>query len=65
MALIRVTRSLEGRNEEIILNTRHIVTAYSDPNNAQRGTFVQLVTGQPVLVKLTFDELWTLIQRET
>ncbi|HYE33729.1 MAG TPA: hypothetical protein VEH27_20075 [Methylomirabilota bacterium] len=65
MALLRVTRSLEGQNEEIILNTAHIVVAFPDRNNPARGSFVQMVTGTPILVKMTFDELWQLIQRET
>jgi hypothetical protein len=54
---------MEGQNEEIILNTAHIVLVYPDRNN--RGSFVQMVSGQPILLKMTFDETWQLIQRET
>lgn len=67
MALIRVTRSYQStgatREGEIILNTAQITFVH--PDEHERGCVVQLVQGEPILIKLSFDELWTLIQRET
>ena len=67
MALIRVTRVydlLEGkREEEIILNTAHIALISQDPH--QQGVWVQIAQGEPLLIKLSFEDIWTLIQRET
>ena len=65
MALLRVCRSLEGQTEEIILNTAHIAYVFPDRNNPSRGAFVQMVSGQPLLIRMSFDEMWELIQRET
>jgi hypothetical protein len=67
MALIRVTscKVEDNTQHEIILNTAHIVTVSSDSHKPARGSWVQLVTGEPVLVCLSFEEMWTLIQRET
>src|SRR5687768_14646227 len=65
MALIRVTNCKveDSTSQDLILNTAHIVMV--SPDQQKRGSWVQLVTGEPVLVCLTFDEMWTLIQRET
>jgi hypothetical protein len=67
MALIRVSGSHDStdlkRESELILNTRQICLAY--PDSMQRGCWVQMMHGGAVLVKMSFDELWTLIQRET
>lgn len=67
MALIRVTGSSDvtdpKRESDLILNTSQITLAYPDPH--QRGCWVQMMQGGPILVKLSFDEFWTLIQRET
>jgi hypothetical protein len=49
----------------VILNTAHIVLISPDNHKPSRGSWVQLVTGEPLLVCLTFDEIWMLIQRET
>jgi hypothetical protein len=68
MALIRVTNCrVEDNNKQhdVILNTAHIVMVYPDNHKPARGVWVQLVTGEPVLVCLSFDEIWMLIQRET
>lgn len=68
MALIRVTScKVEDNNhtQDVIVNTAHIVLVYSDTHKPSRGSWVQLVTGEPLLVCLTFDEMWQLIQRET
>lgn len=68
MALIRVTRCLANdpqRQDEAILNTAQIVMVYPDDQRPPRGTWVQLVTGEPVLVCMPFEDLWTFIQRET
>lgn len=68
MALIRVTScKVEDNNQaqDVILNTAHIVLVYPDTHKPSRGAWVQLVTGEPLLVCMSFDEVWTLIQRET
>ncbi|MBI4659988.1 MAG: hypothetical protein HY735_14195 [Verrucomicrobia bacterium] len=69
MALIRVTRSYDkanpAREEDLILNTAHISHIYPDFQSPARGVFVQMVNGEPLLIKMTFEEIWTLIQRET
>ena len=67
MALIRITscKVEDNTHHDVILNTAHIVMVSADTHRPSRGAWVQLVTGEPVLVCLTFDELWTLIQRET
>ena len=68
MALIRVTSCKVEDNsaqQDVILNTAHIVMAYADNHKPSRGVWVQLVGGEPVLVCLTFEEMWMLIQRET
>lgn len=68
MALIRVTSCKVEDNTsqtDVIVNTAHIVLVYPDNHKPSRGVWVQLVTGEPVLVCLTFDEMWMLIQRET
>jgi hypothetical protein len=68
MALIRVTSCKmedDKHQHEIILNTAHIVFAYPDNHKPSRGAWVQLVTGEPILVCMTFEEVWMLIQRET
>jgi len=68
MALIRITScKLEEteKQHDIILNTAHIVMVYPDTHKPNRGCWVQLVTGEPVMVCMTFDETWMLIQRET
>jgi hypothetical protein len=68
MALIRVTSCKmedEKQQQDMILNTAHIVLVYPDSHKPPRGAWVQLVTGEPVLVCMTFDEVWMLIQRET
>ena len=67
MALIRVSscKVEDNTTHDLILNTAHIVTVAPDTHRPSRGSWVQLVTGEPVLVCLTFEEMWTLIQRET
>jgi hypothetical protein len=67
MALIRVTscKVEDNTDQDVILNTAHIVMVAADSHKPSRGAWVQLVTGEPVLVCLTFEEMWTLIQRET
>ena len=68
MALIRVTSCKVEDNtaqQDMILNTAHIALVYPDNHKPARGVWVQLVTGEPVLVCLTFEEMWMLIQRET
>ena len=67
MALIRVTscKVEDDSSNDVILNTAHIVLVSPDTHKPCRGCWVQLVTGEPVLVCLTFEEMWTLIQRET
>lgn len=68
MALLRVTSCKvedDAQQQDVILNTAHIVLVYPDSRKPARGVWVQLVTGEPILVCLTFDEMWTLIQRET
>jgi hypothetical protein len=67
MALIRVTGSHRvedvGQEEDIILNTRNITVVY--PDAQKRGVWVRLTDGEPIFVRLSFDEMWMLIQRET
>ena len=67
MALIRVSGLHDAtdpkRESELILNTRQISLAY--PDSLQRGCWVQMSSGGSVLVKMSFDDFWTLIQRET
>lgn len=67
MALIRVTRTYQStgatREGEIILNTAQITFVHPDEHG--RGCWVQFAHGEPILVKLSFEELWTFIQRET
>jgi hypothetical protein len=67
MALIRVTscKVEDNMHQDMILNTAHVVTVAPDNHKPCRGSWVQLVTGEPVLVCLSFDEMWTLIQRAT
>lgn len=70
MALIRVSgyhdiAAQPEREEELILNTAHIMLAYPDSKNPSRGVLVQMVHGDHVLVNMTFEEFWMLIQRET
>ncbi len=69
MALIRVTRCYDRANpireEDLIVNTAHISLIYPDSHNPPRGVCVQMLNGEPLLVKMTFDDIWTLIQRET
>lgn len=67
MALIRVTscKVEDNTTQDVILNTQHIVMVYGDTHRPNRGSWVQLVTGEPVLICMTFEDLWTLIQRET
>ena len=68
MALIRVTSCKtedDKMQHDMILNTAHIVMAYPDTKKPSRGTWVQLVTGEPILICMSFDEVWMLIQRET
>jgi hypothetical protein len=68
MALIRVTScEVEDnvRQQEVIINTAHVVMVYPDNHKPARGVWVRLVTGEPILVCMSFDDLWTLIQRET
>lgn len=68
MALIRVTRCNlqdKAREEDIVLNTRHIEFAYPENQSPCKGTWVQMVTGEPLLIRLDFEEFWMLIQRET
>ena len=68
MALIRVTSCKMGDDKvqhDMILNTAHIVFVSPDTHKPSRGAWVQLVTGEPVLICMTFEEVWTLIQRET
>jgi len=67
MALIRVTscKVEDNLHHDVILNTAHIVVITHDTHKPNRGCWVQLVTGEPVLVCLSFDDMWTLIQRET
>lgn len=70
MALLRVSgyhdiAAQPQREEELILNTAHIMLAYPDTQSPARGTLVQLVHGDRVLVALTFEEFWMLVQRET
>jgi hypothetical protein len=67
MALIRITScEIEDNTEQdVILNTAHIVMISGDTQKPSRGSWVQLVTGEPVLVCLSFEDIWTLIQRET
>lgn len=67
MALIRVTscRVEDNTHQDVILNTAHIVVVSPDSHRPSRGAWVQLVTGEPLLVCLSFEEMWTLIQRET
>jgi sulfatase maturation enzyme AslB (radical SAM superfamily) len=68
MALIRVT-SCKGEDtssqQDVILNTAHVVMVHADEHKPPRGVWVQFVGGEPVLVCLTFEEMWALIQRET
>ncbi len=68
MALIRVTSCKmedDKQQHDMILNTAHIVFVSPDTHKPCRGAWVQLITGEPVLVCMTFDEVWQLIQRET
>lgn len=68
MAMIRVTRCViqeKGREDEIVLNTTHIEFAYPDKETPCRGVWVQMVTNEPLLIRMTFDEFWQLMQRET
>ena len=67
MALIRVTscKVEDNTHQDVILNTAHIVLVAADTQKPTRGSWVQLVTGEPILVCLSFDDMWTLIQRET
>ena len=68
MALIRVTSCKvedHTHTQDVILNTAHMVLVYRDNHEPSRGSWVQLVTGEPLLICLTFDEIWMLIQRET
>ncbi|MBM3822057.1 MAG: hypothetical protein FJ404_04045 [Verrucomicrobia bacterium] len=70
MALLRVSgfhniAAQPQREEELILNTAHIMLAYPDIQSPSRGTLVQLVHGDQILIAMKFDEFWTLVQRET
>ena len=70
MALIRVTGSHNiaahpEREEEIILNTAHVMLAYPDAKTPSRGTMVHMAHGDHVMVNMTFEDFWTLVQRET
>ncbi|HEX7860759.1 MAG TPA: hypothetical protein VF773_10560 [Verrucomicrobiae bacterium] len=68
MALIRVTscRMEDDKHEhDVIINTAHVVMVYPDAKKPARGAWVQLTTGEPLLVCMSFDEVWMLIQRET
>ena len=68
MALIRVTSCKVEDNslqQDVIMNTAHIVLVYADIQKPSSGVWVQLVTGEPVLVCMSFEDMWTLIQRET
>jgi len=68
MALIRVTSCKmedDKTQHDVILNTAHVVLVYPDTQKPNRGAWVQLVTGEPLLICMTFEEVWMLIQRET
>lgn len=68
MALIRLTRWLPDENqrqENIIINTQHIVMACADIKDPPRGTWIHFAQGDSLLACMTFDEFWTFLQRET
>ncbi len=68
MALIRVTSCKmedDKTQHDVILNTVHIVLVYPDAKQPSRGAWVQLITGEPILICMSFEEVWMLIQRET
>ena len=68
MAFIRISRcpADDGRQkDEVIINTRHVLTVSADTHQPSRGSWVHLVAGDPILTCLSFEEIWTLIQRET
>ena len=50
---------------DVILNTAHVVLVYPDTHKPSRGAWVQLITGEPILICMSFDDVWQLIQRET
>lgn len=70
MALIRVSgyhdlAAHPPREEDLILNTAHVIVAYPDSQKPARGTLVLTVHGDKILVNMPFEDFWLLIQRET
>ena len=69
MALIRVTGKpqVSGENlasRDIILNTSHVI--YITPDNGSSQKCVVHMQGDDVLmVDMSFEDMWMLIQRET
>lgn len=55
----------DKHEHDVIINTAHVVMVYPDAKKPARGAWVQLTTGEPLLVCMSFDEVWMLIQRET
>jgi hypothetical protein len=69
MALLRVSGSIDGQaghgEIDLILNTQHIVLASPDSQAPTTATLIHLANGIQVRIQLPFEEVWTLIQRET
>jgi hypothetical protein len=69
MPLIRVTRCqdvVDNLNDgDVLINTNHIVMVTSDDHKPKRGVWVQMTNCEPILVRMTFEEIWTFLQRET
>ena len=68
MAFIRVSRCQAGdeqQKDDVIINTRNILYISADEEKPSRGAWIQMAGGDSILTGLSFEEIWTLVQRET